>query len=90
MSMGRQLFSFFLGSFVIGTALGVVYLQHESRSLFVERQLLQSEHDEYQVEWSRLQLEQAWLADASRIEQIARDELAMQPPRQPQLMLIDP
>ena len=79
-----------LGLAVIASALGVVYLQHESRSLFVQRQRLQSEQDEFQVEWSRLQLEQAWLGDASRIEKIAREQLSMVPPQQPELMLIDP
>ena len=79
-----------LGVMVISTALGVVYLRHESRSLFVQRQRLQAEQDEYQVEWSLLQVEQAWLGDTSRIEQFAREELRMVPPQQAELILIDP
>lgn len=90
MNYWRQLPRLVLAVAVVGSALGVVYLQHESRSLFVHRQRLQSEQDEYQVEWSRLQLEQAWLGDASRIESIAREQLRMRPPEQPELMLIDP
>lgn len=83
-------FRLLLGALVITEALGVVFMQHESRSLFVQRQRLQSEEDEYQVEWSRLQVEQAWLGDTSRVEQIAREQLSMAPPAQAELMLIDP
>ncbi|MCG8466294.1 MAG: cell division protein FtsL [Xanthomonadales bacterium] len=83
-------FHLLLASAVLGSALAVVFLQHESRSLFVQRQRLQSEQDEFQVEWSRLQLEQAWLGDASRIEQLAREQLSMVPAQQSELMLIDP
>ncbi|GAB4187999.1 MAG: cell division protein FtsL [Wenzhouxiangellaceae bacterium] len=90
MKRWRQLAALMLGLTVIVSALALVYLEHESRSLFVQRQRLQSAQDAYQVEWSRLQLEQAWLADASRIENIARERLQMQRPAQSDLILIDP
>lgn len=90
MKWGPLILRSLLGVLVVSSALGVVYLRHESRSLFVQRQRLQSEQDEYQVEWSLLQVEQAWLGDTSRIEQFAREELKMVPPQQAELILIDP
>jgi cell division protein FtsL len=57
---------------VIGSALGVVYTRHESRRHAVELGLLEDQRDAFIAEWSRLQLEQAWLADASHVESKAR------------------
>ncbi len=65
---------------VIGSALGVVYSRHESRRNAVELGLLEDQRDAYIAEWSRLQLEQAWLADASHVESKAREQLRMQTP----------
>ena len=47
---------------VICSALGVVYTRHESRRAAVQLGLLEDQRDEFIAEWSRLQLEQAWLA----------------------------
>jgi cell division protein FtsL len=65
---------------VICSALGVVYARHESRRAAVQLGLLEDQRDEFIAEWSRLQLEQAWLADASQIETKAREHLGMQDP----------
>jgi cell division protein FtsL len=64
----------------ISSALGVVYTRHQSRHLAVELGALESVQDQSVAEWSRLQLEQAWLADASQIETKARQHLQMQSP----------
>ncbi|TVQ36095.1 MAG: cell division protein FtsL [Wenzhouxiangella sp.] len=75
------LFTLLLLSLLV-TAIGVVVLRHESRQLFTTLQRAEAERDQSQVEWSRLQLEQAWLAEAGRIEREARDKLSMdRPPR---------
>ncbi len=65
---------------VVASALGLVYLRQESRMLFIQQQELNSIRDSAEVEWGRLQLEQATLADIARIERIARDTLAMHEP----------
>lgn len=75
------LFALLLGG-LLASAIGVVVLRHESRQLFTALQRAEAERDQAQVEWSRLQLEQAWLAEAGRIERQAREQLDMsRPPR---------
>ena len=74
----------------VSTALGVVYMRHESRLLAVELSALESQQDEGLAEWSRLQIEQGWLADASHIEKKARGALQMQQPEKTQILVIRP
>ena len=74
----------------VSSALGVVYTRHESRLLAVELSALESQQDEGLAEWSRLQIEQGWLADASQIEQKARQVLHMQQPQKTQILVIRP
>lgn len=61
----------------VASAVGVVYARHESRRLFVELSVLEAARDELNIDFGRLQLEQATWADANRIEKIARGELGM-------------
>ena len=75
---------------VIGSALGVVYTRHESRQLAVELGELENRRDDIIAEWSRLQLEQAWLADAGSVESKARDQLRMSDPENPHILVVDP
>ena len=62
---------------VIGSALGVVYAREQNRRLFVDYTQLIKEHDDLNVEFSRLELEQATWAETNRIEQVARGQLGM-------------
>jgi len=75
---------------VIGSALGVVYTRHESRRYSVELGLLEDQRDDHIAEWSRLQLEQAWLADAGHVESRAREQLGMQPPTEARILVVKP
>ena len=61
----------------IASAIAVVYARHESRQAFVELTKLEAERDELNIEFGRLQLEQATWAETNRIEQIAAGELGM-------------
>lgn len=72
----------------VGSALGVVYTRHQSRHLAVQLGSLETRRDEAVAEWSRLQLEQAWLADASQIESTARRQLQMRQPEAPRILVI--
>jgi len=74
----------------ISSALGVVYTRHQSRLLAVELSILESRQDEGLAEWSRLQIEQGWLADASTIEKTARGVLQMHQPEKTQILVIQP
>ena len=72
----------------IASALGVVYMRHESRRLAVNLGELQDARDEAVAEWSRLQLEQAWLADASQVERKAREQLDMKEPEATRILVV--
>ncbi len=74
----------------VSSALGVVYTRHQSRLLAVELGVLEAHQDEGLAEWSRLQIEQGWLADASQIEKTAREVLKMQQPDKTQILVVRP
>ena len=59
----------------IASGMMLVYSRHQARMLFQQLEALSTQHDEQQIEWGRLQLEQATWSENSRIEQIARDRL---------------
>jgi len=86
--VSRAAVALVLGAAVLSSALGVVWARHESRVLFVELQRLNGTRDELNIEWGRLQLEQATWAEASRIERLARDELNMRTPAQDEVVVI--
>ena len=71
----------------VGSALGVVYARHQSRHLAVQLGALDAKHDAAVAEWSRLQLEQAFLADAGQIENAAREKLQMVQPAEIQILV---
>ncbi len=74
----------------VSSALGVVYTRHQSRQMAVELGVLEARQDEGLAEWSRLQIEQGWLADASQIEKTARGVLQMQQPAETQILVVRP
>ncbi|MFC1688979.1 cell division protein FtsL [Pseudomonadota bacterium] len=76
-------------SAVICSALGVIYTRHESRRAAIQLGMLEDQRDEYIAEWSRLQLEQAWLADASHVESKAREHLGMETPEKAVILVIE-
>lgn len=72
----------------VASAVAVVHARHQSRSLFVELRTLERERDELDIEFGRLQLEQATLAETHRIERIARSSLGMRPVRPEDIVVI--
>jgi len=74
----------------VTSALGVVYTRHQSRLLAVELGTLEVLQDEELAEWSRLQIEQGYLADASQIEITARGVLQMQQPETTRILVVRP
>lgn len=70
--------------------MGVVYARHQSRHLAVRLGQLENQHDEGLAEWSRLQIEQAWLADAGTIENKARSQLGMDAPEAARILVVKP
>jgi cell division protein FtsL len=74
----------------IATAIGVVYARHQHRVLFMQLNKLDRERDELNIEFGRLQLEQATVAESTRVEQIARDRLGMKSPESADVVVIRP
>jgi cell division protein FtsL len=77
-----------LGS--IASAIGVVYARHRHRILFVELSRLEKVRDELNIEFGRLQLEQATVAESNRIDQIARMRLGMKFPEAGDVVVVRP
>ena len=74
----------------VATAIGVVYARHRHRILFVELSKLQKVRDELNIGFGRLQLEQATVAEATRIDQIARERLGMKSPEAGEIVVVRP
>ncbi len=74
----------------IATALAVVHSRHAHRQLFIEATRLEKARDELNIEFGRLQLEQATWAEANRIDQVARDRLGMKFPEGGEIVVVRP
>ncbi len=72
------------------SALLVVFARHEHRQLFVQLNKLQRERDELNIEFGRLQLEQATWAESNRIDQVARERIGMKFPEGAETVVIRP
>ena len=80
--------SFALLLVAIGSALGVVWTRHESRVLFVQLTSLQNQRDDLNIEYGKLELEQATYAEPRRIDDEARQQLGMINPRPQDIRLL--
>ncbi|WP_333682004.1 cell division protein FtsL [Dyella sp.] len=73
---------------VLVSAIAVVWTRHQSRTLFVQLSQLQSQRDELNIEYGRLELEQATWAEPRRIDSEARTKLGMFTPRPQDVQLV--
>lgn len=93
MESDKQIKDFFLIFFLIIfcalSSMGMVYLKHESRKLFIELERLTRETDELNIEWGQLQIEQSTWATHARIERVAIDELSLIRPITSEIYLIE-
>jgi len=88
--MIRWLLLAVLTAAVLASAVGLVFQRHQSRQLFAALQEAEARRDEARVEWSRLQIEQAWLGDAGRVERQAREKLDMKSPDEVRILVTAP
>ena len=65
----------------VATSLLVVRDRHAHRQAFTAQSKLERARDELNIEFGRLQLEQATWAESNRIDQVARTRLGMTFPR---------
>ena len=70
--------------------IGVVHARHQHRQLFVELTRLVDERDELNIDFGRLQIEQATWAEANRIDQVARTRLGMKFPEAADIVVVRP
>ena len=73
---------------VLASAITVVWTQHESRVQFIELSRLQNERDELNIEYGKLELEQATWAEPRRVDNEARQKLGMLTPRPQDIQLV--
>lgn len=62
------------------SAIGVVQAEHRKRKYVLAQEEAIQHRDELEIEWERLQLEEAALAAHGRVDAIARERLRMAPP----------
>jgi len=78
-----------LSLMVLASALSVVYVKHQSRQLFIQLQGLNSQRDELEVDWWRLQLEEGYWSTHARIDQKARESLGMRIPQPADVTIVN-
>jgi cell division protein FtsL len=75
---------------VLASAIAVVRARHESRTLFVELERLNTERDELNIEWGQRQLEQSAWSNHGFVERVASDRLHMTLPKPDEVRIIAP
>ena len=86
----RYFLLFLLSAAVLASGVGVVYARQQHRQAYVQLTRLLKQRDEINIEFSRLQLEQATWAETNRIEQVATERLGMSFPLQSELLVVKP
>ena len=74
----------------VATAVAVVFARHEHRQLFNRLTELEAARDDLNIEFGRLQLEQATWAESNRIDQVARTRLGMVFPETRDIVVVRP
>lgn len=75
---------------MLSSAVAVVFARHSHRQAYVELSKLQRQRDEYNVEFRRLQTEQATVAETNRIVGIATEKLSMHFPLETETTVVQP
>lgn len=89
MIFGRLLVAVLLVASVV-SAIGVVHARHDYRQLYVQLTRLERARDELNVDFGRLQLEQATWAMSNRVDQVARERLGMRFPENAEIVVVRP
>lgn len=73
---------------LVATGIAVAHSRHEHRLLFIELTGLERERDELNIEFGRLQLEQATWGETFRVERVARERLGMRSPEPAEIRVV--
>ncbi len=87
MKLGAALFVLLLIA-TLASAIAVVYARQQHRDLFIQLNALTRQRDEMNIEFGRLQLEQATWAETNRVEQIATGKLGMSYPASKDIVVV--
>jgi len=79
-----------LAAALVGSAVAAVDARHQARQLFIELQALNRARDELNIEWRQLQIERSTWAGHARVEQLAREKLAMDIPAPADVEVVKP
>lgn len=83
-----QLWLIVLGVSLFFSALAIVYVKDTNRQLYLKEQIIASQNEQAQEQYSKLLLEQSALVTSSRIEKVAHQRLAMELPHNHQIRLV--
>ncbi len=75
---------------MLTSAIAVVFARHSHRQAYVEISKLQRQRDEFNIEFRRLQTEQATVAETNRIVSIATEKLSMHFPLETETTVVQP
>lgn len=75
---------------MLASAIGVAYARHNHRQAYIELSKLQRQRDEFNIEFRRLQTEQATVAETNRIVSIANAKLSMHFPLETETTVVQP
>jgi cell division protein FtsL len=72
------------------SSLAKVWVVHLNRTTFTAVQVAQATRDEMDIEWGRLQIEQAAWSTHARVEQVAAERLSMRVPDPDAVVIVTP
>lgn len=75
---------------VLVSAAGAVYAKYRARALFVQLEHLNSNRDELDADWGRLQLEQSAWSTYAFVERVASERLHMSSPDPRDIQIVGP
>ncbi|MCP4387255.1 MAG: cell division protein FtsL [Gammaproteobacteria bacterium] len=84
--MDSKLWFPLLLTLVLGSALTVIYVKHQSQVLFADLRSVQKQQDQQVIQWGQLQLQNTTLATHSNVESRARKDLKMRLPENVELV----
>lgn len=70
------------------SAVAVVQAEHRERKYVLALEKAMQHRDELEIEWERLQLEEAALAAHGRVDALARERLHMAPPARETMIMV--
>lgn len=81
-------FAILLALLIVGSAIAVVKARFDVRTTFAQLQELRSVRDKLDVEWVRLRIEEASLAQNSRVQRAAKTILQMHIPEEEDIRIL--